>query len=1014
MWALINLKKITMMKLKLLYTLFLAGIFFSTAAQQVPVSGTVTDAKDGSSMPGVNVIIENTTQGTVTDIDGKFTLNVPDKNSVLVFSFLSYVTQKITVGEQTVINVKLSEDITKLDEVVVIGYGTSKKKDLTGALATLKGDDLNKAGATTPEQLLQGKVSGVQIVSNNGEPGSGSQIKIRGASSIRSGQQPLYVVDGIPFDEQTTSPDGISGAALGGAPATSPLTSINPNDIESIDILKDASAAAIYGSRGANGVIIITTKKGKEGVSEVSYSTTLSISQLPKKLPMLSSTAWVKFRKDSLKNTDNNFLANTDWQDQIFRTAISNDQNLSISGGTNKSSYRASFNYANQQGIIDKSDLTRYAGRLNLTQKALNDKLNFEVNLSGSQVVENRVPVGATGFEGDVLLNALQANPTWPVRDSLGNPWQGNALYTFSTSDRNPVAMLQYTNDLTRTTNIIGGLAATLEIFKGLNYKINFGMNYTNANRTINQSQKLSYMVPTLGSGQINNKELYNYVIEHTLNYNKEIGAQTFNIMAGYSYQQFMNRGSDITGQGFITDGIPYTNVIGSGTPTLTSISSYFDTDNKMQSFFGRLNYNLKEKYLLTATIRADGSDKFGPNKQYGYFPSFAAGWRISEEQFMKNLNAFSNLKLRFGWGQTGNSEIELNQPVPSYRYDNASKAIVGGTTIIGLAVARTANANVTWETTTSNDLGLDFGILKGRISGSIDLYQKVTSDLLLTIPSAPLSPSNTVVRNLDSAKVINKGLEMSLTGVVISNSKASWEITGNLSFLNSKVTGLNKAIYLTGSAQGQGLTGAYVEVIANNQPINEFYGNRIVSIDGRGRVQYLKSKMGTGFVDSVTYLGSPQPKFTWSLINNFKYGNWDLSIFIEGVHGNKIFNNTALLLDKTNLNQSKNALDYFISDKVNINRYNPAVSDRYIEDGSYIRLSSVTLGYNLNFKNSPWIKRMRIFIQGTNLLLITKYKGFDPDVSSSKDANGINSFGIDITNYPKAITGLAGLNVTF
>jgi TonB-dependent starch-binding outer membrane protein SusC len=1003
-----------MMKQKLLCTLLLVGIFFSAMGQQVSVTGTITDAKDGSPMPGVNVIIENTTQGTVTDIDGKYTLNVPDKNAVVVFSFLSYTTQKITVGEQSVINIKLGEDITKLDEVVVVGYGTSKKKDLTGALATLKGDDLNKAGATTPEQLLQGKVSGVQIVSNNGEPGAGSQIKIRGASSIRSGQQPLYVVDGIPFDESTTSPDGINGSALGGAPATSPLTSINPNDIESIDILKDASAAAIYGSRGANGVIIITTKKGKEGISEVNYSTTLSISQLPKKLPMLSSTDWVNFRKDSLKNTDNNFGANTDWQDQIFRTAISNDQNLSFSGGTNKSSYRASLNYANQQGIIDKSDLTRYAGRLNLTQKTFNDKLNFEVNLSGSQIVENRVPVGATGFEGDVLLNALQANPTWPVRDSFGNPWQGNKTYVFSPSDRNPVAMLQYTNDLTRTTNILGGIAATLEILKGLNYKVNFGLNYTNANRTIDQSQKLSYEVPTLGSGQVNNRELYNYLIEHTLNFNKEIGPQTINVMAGYSYQQFMNRGSDITGEGFITDGIPYSNSIGSGTPTLTTISSYFDTDNKMQSFFGRLNYNLKEKYLLTATIRADGSDKFGPNKQYGYFPSFAAGWRISEENFMKSLNAFSNLKLRFGWGQTGNSEIDLNQPISSYAYDNSSKAIIGGTTIIGLAVARTANPNVTWETTTSSDLGIDFGLFKGRLSGSIDLYQKTTGNLLLTIPTAPLSPSTTVVRNLDSVKVINKGLEFSLTGVVISNNKASWDITGNLSFLNSKVTGLNKVIYETGSAQGQGLTGDYVEVIANNQPINEFYGNKIVSIDGKGQVHYLKSKMGNGSIDSMTYLGSPQPKFTWSLTNNIKLGNWDLNIFIEGVQGNKIFDNTALLLDKTNINQSKNALNYFVNDKVNINRYSPAISDRYVEDGSYVRLSSVTLGYTLKIKNSAWIKQARIFVQGTNLLLFTKYKGFDPDVSSSKDANGINSFGIDITNYPKAITGIVGLNVTF
>jgi len=1010
------------MKLKLLNTFLLAAAFMTSFAQQgsiISISGTVTDVKDGSPMPGVNVIVDKTSQGTITGIDGKYSLKIDNANATLVISFIGYTSQKIALNGQTVVNAALQEDVMKLDEIVVTGYGTSKKKDITGSLVTLKADDLNQTGAITPEQMFQGKVSGVQIVANNGEPGAGMQIKIRGASSIRSGQQPLYVIDGIPFDMQSTSPDGINGNALGGAPATSPLTSINPNDIESIDILKDASAAAIYGSRGANGVIIITTKKGKEGVSEVNYSATVSFSKLPKKLDVLSGSEWAKYRKDSMGITDNNFGANTNWQDQIYRTAISQNHSLSLSGGTLKTTYCTSFNYSDQQGIIDKTELKRYSGHLNMTQKTLNDKLLFEAVLSGSQIVDERGPVGATGFEGDLILNALQANPTWPVRDSLGNPFQGNGVYNFSAQDRNPVAMLQYTSDLTRETNLLGKLSATLEIIKDLNYKMNFGVTYNNSNRFINQSQKLSYMAILGGEGQINNRELYNYVIEHTLNYNKTLGFQTIGLLAGYSYQDFNVRTGDMSGGNYATDGILYTNLIQAGSSQANwNISSSFD-NYRMQSYFGRINYDLMEKYLFTATIRADGSTKFGENNKYGYFPSFAVGWRMSEESFIKDLNLFSNLKLRLGWGETGNSEIGTKNSQYLYQNDDASKAIVGGTTILGLKVAKTPNPGIKWETTTSSNLGIDFGVLKGKLSGTVDLYQKTTSNLLLTTPSAPLSPTSDIVRNMDSVKVINKGAEFSLTGVIISKSKLSWDITGIISFLSNEVTGLNKAIYGTGSAQGQGLTDAWVEVIANNQPTNEFYGVKMDSIDKKGNVWYIKKKgykNPRSAPDSLTYLGNPQPKFIWSLTNNFKFMSFDLNVFIDGVYGNKIFNNTALLLDKNNLNQSKNTLRYLFNDKIPTLTYTPTVSDRYVEDGSYMRLSSVTLGYNLNIKSNPWVKKARIYFSGSNLLVMTKYKGYDPDVSNGNrlDRNGVNSFGIDITSYPKARTYVVGLNVTF
>jgi len=995
------------MKRQQLILLFSGWTAICLSAQDIMVTGKVTDAADGNPIPGANVIVEGTTTGTVTNAEGIYSIKTRP-GSTLVFSFVGYTTQKAKVDESGQINVSLEADVMNLEEVVVTGYGTSKKKDLTGAVASIKGDQLTKAGASTPEQLLQGRIAGVQIVSNNGEPGAGTQIKVRGASTIRANAQPLYVIDGIPLDMQSTSPDGIAGAALGGAPATSPLTAINPTDIESIDILKDASAAAIYGSRAANGVIIITTKKGKEGTSEITYASSVSTSHLPKKLPVATATEWVAFRKDSLGVTEYNYGANTNWQDQIFRNALSYDHNLSLVGGTSKTNYRASLNYTSQEGIIKKSDLQRYNGRLNVMQKGLNDFLVIEANINASQIIENRVPVGATGFEGDLLLNALQANPTWPVYDSLGKPFQGTKNAAFTSQERNPIAMLEYTSDLTRTTNILAGVSGMLDFKNGLSYKLSFGTNYANANRFINQSQKLSYMVSTSGSGQINNKELYNYIVEQTLNYSKTFANQSVGAMLGYSYQEYTVRGSNMRGGGYATDGILYTNKIDAGLNTYTTISSYFD-NYKFQSYFGRINYNLMERYLLTATVRVDGSSKFGKNKQYGTFPSVALAWRMSEEEFLKNISVLSNLKLRLGWGQTGNSEIGTKNSQYLYTPDNGSKAIIGGATIIGLKIARTPNADITWETTTSTNVGLDYGFFKGRISGSVDYFNKVTTDLLLEVPAPPGSPTSTVVKNIDSCKIVNSGLELSLTAIPVTG-EFSWEVTGNLTFMNNVVKNLPVQMYKTGAATGQGLTDAYAQIITSDQPMHVFYGYKVDSISSTGKVFY---KKGTNKRDTLMYLGSPYPDFLWSITNTFKYKGFDLSIFVEGVYGNKIFNNTALLLDKTNLRQAKNALKYFIDDRVKTTTYTPVISDRYIEDGSYVRLSSVTLGYTFKLKNQ-WIKSLRMYASGSNLLLITNYKGYDPDVYVNKGLNSVSSFGIDITSYPKARTYMVGLNVTF
>jgi len=999
----INQKPLKMKRnilIKIAVFLLFCCVQLTTYAQGKTITGIVTDASN-LGMPGVSVGIKGTTKGTVTDIDGKFSLPISDENAVLIFSFIGFTSKEVPLAGQTVLTVTMSEDVMRLDEVVVTGYGVSKKSDLTGSLTSLKEGDFKSGISASPEQMLQGKVSGVQTISNNGEPGAGSQIRVRGVSTIMGGKQPLYVVDGIPLDETTSSPTGPSGSALNGAPATSPLTFLNPGDIESIDILKDASAAAIYGSRGANGVILITTKKGKEGKSEVNYSATFGISKLPKKLDVLSAAEWTIYRRDTLNLPLNNYHGATDWQDEVFRTATTQNHNLAFSGGNGKTLYNASFNYMDQQGIIKTSDMKKYSGRVSLTQKALKDRLVFQSDLTASEIIERRAPIGTTGFEGDALLNALQANPTMPVYWSDGS-------YADSTG-RNPVAMLELTSDITHTTRILGGISAQLEIIKGLNYKISLGLDYTNANRFINQSQKLNYQQSPAGSGQINNRELYNYLIEHTLSYNRVFGIHSVGLLAGYSYQNWDVHGSDFSSSGFITDGVPYTNVMQTAPLAYDGKNSYAD-NYKMQSFFGRLNYNLLEKYILTSTIRRDGSSKFGVKNKYGNFPSVAAAWRLSEENFVKNLGVFNNLKLRAGWGLTGNSEIPTKQSQYIYAIDNRYKAIVGGQAIPGFAITQTPDSALKWESTQSINIGLDFGFLKGRLSGSAEYYKKTSKDILLLIQSQPGAPTPTIYQNIKDCKIINKGWEFNLSGVIVDSKDIKWDITGNLSFLDNVVKNLPQTYY-TGTAAGQGLTGVLVQEITNGQPMNVFIGSKVDSITPTGKVSYVKKK-GTS-TDSTFILGNPQPKEIWSITSNLSYKNFDLSIFVEGVHGNKIFNNTAMILDKTNLNQAQNALTDFVHDNLAYSN-SPTVSSRYIEDGSYVRLSNVTLGYNLKLQKTDLISRVRIYITGSNLLLFTKYSGFDPDVSSSRDANSINSMGIDITNYPKARTYILGLNVTF
>ncbi|HDZ14899.1 MAG TPA: SusC/RagA family TonB-linked outer membrane protein, partial [Pricia sp.] len=653
---------------------------------QTTVTGTVTDL-DNLPLPGTSVVEQGTSNGTTTDFDGNFSIETSE-DAVLEFSYLGYATQEVPVNDQTSLQVSLTEDAAQLDEVVLVGYGSQRKKDLTGAVTSVKSEDFNQGVVTSPEQLIQGKVSGVNVTGASGEPGSGQNITIRGVGSVRSGSTPLFVVDGFALDNSST-----------GAP-TNPLNFINPQDIESIDILKDASATAIYGSRGANGVVLITTKKGKSGISTMQISSNIGISNISREIDVFNAE---EFRTNvvAIGGELVDLGGDTNWQDEVTRAALSHNQNLIFSGGTDKLTYYASLGVQDQQGVLLKSGLKRYSGRVNITQKLFNDRLKIDFNMNVTRTNTERPPIGT------LVGDALTLNPTYPARDANGNP----AIYP---DVFNPLIRSNLYDDITNTRRIIGNITPSLEIIDGLVYKLNFGIDNSSADRDVqNNPSTTPFEQGSLESFFNNNR---NVLIENYITYNFDLNdVHAFSILAGHSYQNIF-----VQQRRWYIDNFADTGIEPRYNPGLGQEIDLADDNerpsgyafkNELQSFFGRVNYNYRDRYLIDATVRADGSSKFGENNKYGVFPSFAAAWRISEENFMGDSSIFSNLKLRAGWGQTGNQEIppKITKALftsevsggTSYPLDN-SENYPAGTTF-----TRFANPDIQWEVSTQTNVGL-------------------------------------------------------------------------------------------------------------------------------------------------------------------------------------------------------------------------------------------------------------------------------------------------------------------
>lgn len=968
--------------------------------QQMKVlKGTVTDAK-GEPIIGANIKVEGTNIGTITNMDGQFTLNVPE-NAILQISYIGFISQNIKVGTNKSITVQLQEDSQSLEEVVVVGYGTMKKSDLTGSVSSLTSDNFKTGTDLTPQQLMQGSFSGVNISQNSGKPGGSNTIRVRGGTSITASNDPLYVIDGVPISTSAgVNQSNISTSTTDffDQEPVNPLANINPGDIESINILKDASATAIYGSRGANGVIMITTKKGKQGVRQLDYSFNLGISTVAKKLDVLTGDEYRSTVSDLGLTLDDKGM-NTDWQDIIFRTAISQNHHLSFMSGSEHTNYRASVGYSNQNGILKGSGMKSANGRVNINHKALNDKLKLDMNLSYGETDSDQAPLSNTvGSEmgSSMLYEAYVFNPTYPIYNEEGD------YYDVPPYRVNPASFSKELLDKRSTSQFLGNLTADWNFYKPLTFQVNIGYNKNTINR--NSYISKSNLLGNSNNGYVTVQKLSDYskLLETILKYNQDFGNHHINAMIGYSWQYFYDEGQTTKAYGFLSDNFKWYSL--AAAQTVESISSYAES-NTLISMYGRVNYNFADKYLLTATVRRDGSSRFGSGNKWGIFPSVAASWRISQEDFFRN-DVVSDLKLRASFGITGSQEIG-NYNSLSTLGALSNGYLIGGKKITIVLPQQYTNPDLKWEQTAQTDIGIDFGLLNGKIRGSIDWYYKRTTDLLLSV--AVPSPSLITKQIANVGTVTNQGVELDLAFDLMRRKNFTWEANLNLSHNENKVVSLSNGKW-TGDnmqvapCQGQGLSGTYAQLIMPGQPIGTFYGKRFTGIKD-GVEQFANN-------GEPEVIGCAQPDLTFGIGTNLQYKNWNLSLNFRGSVGNDIYNCTANNLVYLSNLPGRNVLKKAITSGVNRDQAK-VYSSRFIEDGSFVRLDNISLGYNFNLPEL-YISNARIFVSAQNLFTITNYSGTDPEVNSEISRTGVAPLGVDYLSYPKARTFSMGINVSF
>lgn len=982
----------------LLLVILSAGPWAAAQSGAFVVSGRVLDATSKEALIGCTISLKGTGQGTATDVEGRYSIEVSGDNPVLSVSYVGYATQELAVNNRSNIDVFLEAGGVELTSVVVVGYGSTTQRDLTGAAKSLKADDFNRGIVNSPEQLLQGRVSGVNVVSASGEPGSAQRITVRGPGGVRSGSTPLFVLDGLALDNSST------GGAI------NPLNFLNPDDIESIDVLKDASATAIYGARGANGVILITTKKGKAGTSRLNYSGSFGVSNLARALDLFSATEY-KEQVRAVGGDLEDLGGDTDWQKEIARTAQTQQHNVSLSGGTENLTYYASLGLQRQEGILRNSNLDTYSGRLNATQKFWDGRLMVDINLNAAHTDNLRPPLGS------VLGTAISINPTYSAYNADGS------INEFQSTFANPLRIYEIEKDITKINRVVAGIAPTLTIVKGLDYKMNFGIDQATSVRDL---QSLASELPRQ-DGRLETiiTENTNRLIENYLTYTMDKSNFGLKALIGHSYQRFFIHGRSSSINTFpISDIEPiYNPGLGQLLDLNNNKPSGFALVNELQSFFSRVNLQFQDKYLFTATVRADGSSKFGDNNKYGIFPSFSAGWIISDEPFMQG-GFFSSLKLRAGWGQTGNQEIpsKITQPLFTSTVSSSSSYPLSdnGPFPVGTSYARLANPDIQWEVSQQTDIGLDFALFDGALSGTVDYFNKVSNNILLeVIPSDPVQPATTFWTNVENMEIRNSGMEFELNYRYSNQNNFRFELGGNLTLIDNEVTGSPYTVIPSGSASGSGLTSATINGYVNGQPIGTFFLKEHTGFDDQG-LSTFRDVNGDGVIgdDDRIAAGSALPTTQYNFNGSIGFKGFGLSVNFNGVSGNKIYDNTANAnFYKLRLSKGINVTPAAVANpEESINNAAP-VSTRFLKNGAYLRMNNLTLDYAINTSKlgiENYVSTLTIFVTGQNLWLLTDYDGYDPEVNTDRTIGGVLSYGIDYLSYPKAKSVVFGLNLSF
>jgi TonB-linked SusC/RagA family outer membrane protein len=976
------------------------------------ISGTVTDAEDGGGLPGVNILAKGTTIGTITDIEGRYSLSVPDETQTLVFSSVGYQTREIDIDGRSTIDLALAPDVQALSEVVVVGYGTVKRSDLTGSVGSVNGEELNTVAQPSVDQALQGRVAGVRITQTNAEPGGGFSVRIRGTNSITAGNEPLYVVDGLP--------------------GTNPLNSLNPSDIESVEVLKDASATAIYGARGSNGVVIITTKQGRrESPLSVNYNVSVGLQAPTKTLDMMNTQEYMTFYNDLFADRGNpapfsqadiNAIGEgTDWQDAVLQTGTVQDHRLSFSGGSRDTQYYLSLAYFDQNGIILNSGFNRISGRINLIH-SISDKLEVGINFNNSIENKESVRIG-TGVNvgAGVVGAALQLPPTDPIYDENGD-------FAFSLQDlTNPVGQAETIEDLDNAMRMFGNSYLNYKILDNLSARVNLGFSRRNTEGSF------FFDTQTL-LGQLNEGEATksfrnntDYLIEFTSQYDPDFGDDhSLSILGGFGYQRFVNSNFSASARNFSSTAFGYNN-LGAGEAAQNLVNSN-KQENTIVSGFARLNYNILDRYLLTGTFRADGSSRFGENNKVAYFPSGALAWRISNESFFPETEFIEDLKLRASIGISGNQEIGNGNS--QILLGRGPVAVLDGIELESIAPIQLANPDLRWETTQSFNVGVDMSFLAGRINGSIEYFKNTTRDLLLALPVPTTTGFGTSLQNVGDTE--NSGFEFNVVSRNLTG-ELSWTTNFNFATLNNEVVSLGE---LPRILQGGVRFLNDFTLLQPGVPMNSYFGYEYagvfqsesdISSSPTQANSYVGGRKfrdingdGTITPEDRTVLGNPFPDLTLGLNNVFRYKGFQLEIFFEGRFGYELANVTNIdsenpiddlrnrqryVLDRWTPSNTNTDVPSFISPSRTFD-----FNSRVIEDASFLRLRNFRMAYSFPGLENEKITGLTVYLAGQNLLTFTDYRGYNPDINVFGSSNTV----VDYAAYPLARTYSLGVDFKF